>query len=73
MTDKKICRKLTQKTEDSATQTPLKLQTDMNSDAKYESAVQNRKLDYVIFLPNYLPLMPTRIYFCEINYVNWGK
>ena len=31
----------TQKTEDGATQTPLKLRTNMNSDAPYESEVQN--------------------------------
>jgi hypothetical protein len=36
------CQKITnaQKTEDCTTQTPLKLQTDMISDALYESAVQ---------------------------------
>ena len=33
----------------------------------------NRKLEYLIFQPIYLPLMSTRIYFFEINYVNGGK
>jgi hypothetical protein len=36
----KITNTVTQKTEDWATQTPLKLWTDMNSDAPYESAVR---------------------------------
>ena len=38
MADKKL--RIHRKTEDWATQTPLKLRTDMNSDAPYESAVQ---------------------------------
>ena len=38
MADKKL--RIHRKTEDWATQTPLKLRTDMNSDAPYESAVR---------------------------------
>jgi hypothetical protein len=55
----KITNTVTQKTEDWATQTPLKLRIDMNSDVPYESAVRTSLIPlskpfYIICLINFL-------------------